>query len=201
MRLLAPALFAVVVCTAPVARATVVMDLTGPELAAVSDAIVHARVLSVKAEATPDARVMTTAELEVIEGLKGVGAGARVRVVYPGGVAKGLGMLVSGQLALEENSECVLYLSRNDASSFIPAAMTLGYFAIKKRDYDGVRIARRTTNGITLVRRVRVAGQVQTVVAEPRDVRAPLTTVLSDIRQDLTAAKVLKREAILGDAR
>jgi hypothetical protein len=183
------------------ALATVVLDLTGPELAAVSDAIVHARVISVRAQATPDARVLTTAEIEVIEGLKGASAGTRLRVIYPGGVASGLGMLVSGQVALSENTECVIYLTKHDNGAFLPAAMTLGYFSVDKRDYDGVRMAQRSTAGVTLVRRVRVAGQVQTVVQEPRALRSPLTILLSDIRKDLQAARTIKREDIIGGGR
>lgn len=183
--------------TATNADATVVMGLTGAELAAVSDAIVHARVIKVTTEATPDARVLTTAELEVIDGLKGVSAGSRVRIVYPGGVARGLGMLVSGQIALSENSECVIYLMRND-DAFLPAAMTLGYFKISKREYDGVRIAQQSTQGLTLVRRMRVGGRMQTVEQSPRELTAPLTAILADIRHDLELARTLDRRVILG---
>ncbi len=198
MKLLSLALGTVLLLFSPHANATVVLDLSGPELAAVSDAIVHARVLRVSAQATPDARVFTTAEIEVIEGLKGASAGTRMKVVYPGGVATGLGMLISGQVALDENSECVIFLTKNDEQSFMPSALTLGFFAIKRRDYDGVRVALRSTRNLTLVRRIKVAGQLQTVIGEPRDVRSPLDVVLSDIRKDMVASKALDRDRILG---
>ncbi|MCC6809717.1 MAG: hypothetical protein IT381_19975 [Deltaproteobacteria bacterium] len=180
------------------AAATVVLDLDGPELAAVADAIVHARVISVEAIASNEGRVITTAVLEVIEGLKGVDTGRRVRVIYPGGVARHLGMLVSGQIALNENTEVVLYLQKNEGDSYLPAAMSLGYFAITRRDYDGVRIAARDTSGITLVRHAKIRGVTQTVVAEPRALRAPLTTVLDDIRKDLEVARRFPKDYVIG---
>lgn len=177
------------------ARGTQVLDLTGPELVVVSDAIVHARVLDVRAIATNEGRVVTEASLEVLEGLKGLQPGARIKVVYPGGQAKALGMLVSGQIALRPGGECVLYLVHNNGV-FTPSALSLGYFNVTQ-GHDGRRVARRNTHGLTLVRRVRVAGMMQTVVREGDEVRAPLSSVVEGIRKDLLLAKRLDRDTVL----
>lgn len=170
------------------ARATTMLELSGPELALRSDAIVHARVVHLGGHVTDQARVFTDAELEVLDGLKGVATGARIRLSYPGGVHGGLGMFVSGQIALEQDSECVVYLSRGPGGVFAPAAMRQGFFSVRRRAYDGVREALRTTEGITLVRRDPKLPGMVSYDDTPKAQKATLLNVLSDIRADLRVA-------------
>ncbi len=169
------------------AEATVAVALGGPELAAISDVIVHARVISVGGHTTmKPLRVFTDAELEVIEPLKGAGVGEHLHVSYPGGVADGLGMMVSGQVALQAQSECVIYLKRMASGALIPAAMTQGYFTVQRRAYDGVRVGYKNTSGLALVEG---RGVLQHLNDKPQELVRPLGQVLDDIRADLVSAQ------------
>ncbi len=184
------------------AHATTVMDLSGPELAAISDVIIHARVLSLSGHITEQARVFTDADLLVIEGLKGVPTGARLKLSYPGGTWRGLGTLVSGQVSLKEGRECVLYLQHAEAGDgYVLSGMRLGFYDVAPREYDGVRIARLSTAGLTLVRRERVLGRFETFIKPGRQISRPLGTVLEQIREDLSTAQRLSKSAILGGQR
>jgi nitrous oxidase accessory protein NosD len=178
------------------AHATVAVELGGPELAALSDVIVHARVVALGGHVQLNPlRVFTDADLEVIEGIKGASAGDRVHVSYPGGVHNGLGMFVSGQVALSANQECVIYLKRATSGAFIPAAMRQGFFAVTKRDYDGVRLGVKNTAGIALLQR---GGGMQRLNETPKQLVRPLGDVLTDIRADLKLAAKIDRQTLMG---
>lgn len=179
------------------AQATVAIALNGPELAAVSDSIVHGRVVNLTGHVDSQSnRVFTDAEIEVLSPLKGASIGTRIRVSYPGGVWGGLGMVVAGQIQLKADHEYVLYLRQHPRGEFMPAAMRQGFYEIQRREYDGIRIAYRSLNGLSLVKRNQGPGFSQ-VAAVPTPMDVPLTTLLDDIRRDLLAASKLDRDAIL----
>jgi hypothetical protein len=182
-------------------HATVVMDLTGPELAAVADVIVHARVEKVSGHLDAQSRVFTDADLLVLDGLKGAEKNARLRMSFPGGSWQGLGMLVSGQVSLHEGREYLLYLHRTPAGHFIPAGMRLGQYVVEKRESDGVEMARMSSEGLTLVRKQKVHGAMRMVVSDERIVSKTLAAVLADIRRDILASRKLSRDAIVGSQR
>lgn len=180
------------------AQATVAIALDGPELAAVSDVIVHARVMKVSGHVDSSTnRVFTDALLEVVLPLKGSTVGTTLAVTYPGGEVNGLGMMVSGQIKLHENKEYVLYLSRISSGELIPAAMRQGFYEVVLRDYDGVRMAHRSMQGLSLVKRAKGSGLTQ-VVSTPTPLQVPLQTLVADIKRDLSAAAKLDRTQLIG---
>ena len=181
---------------AQTAHATVAIELSGPELAAVSDVIVHARVVSVGGHVQLNPlRVFTDAELDVIEGVKGVAPGQRIHVTFPGGVHNGLGMYVSGQVALTADQECVIFLSRTSDGRYFPSAMRQGYFAVQKRDYDGVRLGVKNTSGLALMQR---HGPSQTLNEIPQRLVRPLGQVLEEIRADVKTSASIDPKSIIG---
>jgi hypothetical protein len=168
------------------AQATVMIDLDGPQLAKYSDAIVYARVISVKGFVRSDARVLTEAHLMVLESLKGIAAGQQIKVVYGGGEAMGLAMRLDGEVTLRENTDVVLYLRHGlTPDSWGPAAMRLGFFEIVRRPYDGVRIANRNTRGLDLAIRSPLPPMRTIVDSAPRITTAPLVDVMDAIRADI----------------
>lgn len=185
-----------IVLWARVAQATVAVELGGPELVALSDVIVHARVVALGGHVQLNpTRVFTDADLQVIEGVKGARAGELLHVTFPGGVHSGIGMYVSGQVTLNAQTECVIYLRRANEGKLIPAAMRQGFFAVQRRDYDGVRVGVKNTAGLALLQR---KGKVQTLNETPKLLVRPLGQVLEEIRSDMKAAEALDPNAIVG---
>lgn len=93
-----------------VARATTVIYRTDGELVALSQRVVHARVLS--STSTADAiGIVTVTRLAILEDLTGVGSGV-IEVREPGGEIAGRGLWVPGAPRFVEGEEVVLCLER-----------------------------------------------------------------------------------------
>jgi hypothetical protein len=114
---------------AVVVRATTLQQLTLPEMARKSTAIVRARVVSSHG-ALYGADVYTVYRLEVLEPWKG-GVGPS-EVAVPGGVAQGIRQEVAGAPTLRAGQEYVLFLwtSRSGWTQII--GLTQGLFTVQR---------------------------------------------------------------------
>lgn len=187
---------ALVFLAAGSAHATVAVELGGPELASLSDVIVHARVVTLSGHVSLNPmRVFTDADLQVIESVKGATAGEVLHVSYPGGVHNGIGMYVSGQVTLAPDQECVIYLRRSSEGTLIPSAMRQGYLAVQRREYDGVRVGVKNTSGLALLQR---NGSVQRLNETPKLLVRPLAQLMDEIRADMKISEHLEPNAIVG---
>jgi hypothetical protein len=135
------------------AEAATVLAMTVEELAAGSDRVVRARVVSQRTEFDPgQGFVYRITTLEVLEDLRGEGPG-EVVVRQLGGEAAGRGLLIDGDADLREGEEVVLFLSRGDPREPVMhlKGLSLGRFSIERRR-DGPPMAVRGLEGLQLVR-------------------------------------------------
>lgn len=135
------------------AEAATVLALTVEELAAGSDRVVRARVVSQQTEVDADRGfVHRLTTLEILEDIRGEGP-ARVVLRQLGGEAGGAGLFLSGDADLSPGEEVVLFLSarREGATVVHLHGLSLGRFRIE-RDAGGPVLAVRSLSGLNLVR-------------------------------------------------
>lgn len=126
------------------AHATTLLALDVPGLATRSDAVVRGRVVSTRARITGDgARIMTDAEIDVLEVLKGPAA-AHVTVMQPGGVVGDVGQVVHGVAAFVPGEEVVVFLEARGARATV-TGMLQGRFVVDRQ--AAAPIARQQADG------------------------------------------------------
>ncbi len=102
------------------------------EVARTSDAVVRGRVAAVASRATRDGRIVTEAEIAVLDAWKGA-PDATVRVVVPGGRIAGLAMHVDAAPTFTPGEEVVVFLSRGGATWYVNG-LALGKYRIEGAD-------------------------------------------------------------------
>jgi hypothetical protein len=105
-----PLTLALLLCDARAARATTVLYRTDGELVALSQRVVHARVLSTASEADASG-VVTVTRLAVLEDFTGIGTGI-FEVREPGGQVAGRGQWIPGTPQFVAGQDVVLCLER-----------------------------------------------------------------------------------------
>ncbi len=124
------------------ADATTIAYRTDAELVALSERVVHARVISTSSEvATDGAAVFTVTRLAIIEDLTGVGTGV-IEVREAGGRTSRLGMWVPGAPQFAVGEDVVLCLERGNGS-LRSVAMAFSAFHVRPQpDGTGPRLDR-----------------------------------------------------------
>ncbi len=126
---------AAVLASAPV-WATTMLALDLAALTRSSDAVVHGRVARVESRWTGDKlRIVTDAEIEVIDAVKGE-VGKTVRLVSPGGVVGDIGQKVHGSPNFTRGEEVVVFLEARPGGTFLVTGMSQGKFRVE-RSSDG----------------------------------------------------------------
>jgi hypothetical protein len=184
MRLLL-ALLAALVSTP--ARASVVLDLTLPEMIDKSSCIVHGTVEDVRAAWGPEKReIFTRVRLRVAEAWKcpaGVVAKRAVVVRQLGGTVEGVSMAVPGAPEFTQGEEVIVFLSpaRGEAGAYVLVA--LGASKITVEPASGAQ--RRVTRNLEGLAFARAESGKPVRVAPPRPAAWPET--LSDLLRALRA--------------
>ena len=138
------------VVAAPVARATVAVELQRPQLVADADLVVRVTVLDHRSAWNADnTAILTWTRLRVTEYLKGSGP-AELTLRQMGGEAEGMVQYVPGDPRLATGTDAVLFLRRGDAVTFL-TAMAQSVFLID-RGVDGGSYVRRDLTGLTFAR-------------------------------------------------
>ena len=156
---------------APPAAATVLQALDVDTLAGLSQAVVHARVLTTHVEWNDSVTMpITVIELEVLEVLDGsVGPRARLRVTTPGGAIDGIALDYAGRPRFTPGSETVVFLTEPRTGAFIPVGLVQGTLQLGPRLADGRRLLRRN------MQRAEMVGTAE----------RPFPTDLGDLRETL----------------
>ena len=118
-----------VLAAAAAARATTIPYLTDSELIAVSDRVVHGRVVEVRTESGPGATIHTVARIAVIEDFTGVGD-AVIEVREIGGELNGRRMFVPGAATYLVGQEVVLCLEETGQATLRSVAMSFAKFDV-----------------------------------------------------------------------
>ena len=166
---------------APPASATVLQALDVDTLAGLSQAVVHARVLTTHVEWNDSVTMpITVIELEVLEVLDGsIGPRARLRLTTPGGAIDGIALDYAGRPRFTPDSETVIFLTETRTGEFIPVGLVQGTLQVGPPLVDGRRLLRRDMQGAATV------GTAE----------RPFPTELNDLRQTLR----LRPRSLTGD--
>lgn len=141
--------------TSPVDSSTA-LELGMDDLAELSDAVVHARVVGL--ESWKDGIAWTRVELEVVEAWKGE-RDQTIELVQPGGFTGDFGTLVFGMPRFEQGEEVAVFLTEQDGAPRV-VGLSQGKFRI-----DAEGILSRDLSGLAFAR---VGGH-----RVPRAIRAP----------------------------
>jgi hypothetical protein len=138
------------VFAAPVAQATVAVELQRPQLVTDADLVVRVTVLDHRSAWNGDnTAILTWTRLRVTEYLKGSGP-AELTLRQMGGEAEGMVQYVPGDPRLASGTDAVLFLRRGDGVTFL-TAMAQSVFYID-RGTDGGAYVRRDLAGLTFAR-------------------------------------------------
>lgn len=131
MRLVCTTAAIVIVATAAIAAASVVVPLSIEQLAGKSTRVVHGKVISKHSSWTRDHHLVTITEIAVAEALKGA-ADTGVLVRTRGGLADGVGEQVSGEAQFVVGEEVVIFLhpSRVTDGSYSVIGLAQGKFTV-----------------------------------------------------------------------
>ena len=167
---LAALLLAALLAATP-ASATVLQALDVDTLAGLSQAVVHARVLTTHVEWNDSVTMpITVIELEVLEVLDGsVGPRAWLRVTTPGGAIDGIALDYAGRPHFTPGGETVVFQTEPRSGNFIPVGLVQGTLQVGPRRGDGRRPLQRHLQGAAM------AGTTE----------RPFPTDLEDLRQTL----------------
>jgi hypothetical protein len=123
---------ALLLCSAPLSRATTLLRQDLSALVQSSDLIVHGNVHSMNSRWSSDhRRIVTDVELDVVEALKG-SPSSRVTVLQPGGDVGDIGQRVEGLAAFDVGEEVFLFLQRHGTERYRVSGMAQGKFHIER---------------------------------------------------------------------
>jgi hypothetical protein len=155
-----------------VADATTALFLSREDLVRISDVVARVRVgKAVSGETEDKAAIVTRTEIEVTQFLKGSGS-SHVVVQQFGGTYNGKTQRVLGDGKLVPGEDAVVFLKRGDKG--------VSYFSVLAQSVyhvDEKGMARRSLDGLTLVKRAGDRMQQVMVVEQPETVESLMTDV------------------------
>lgn len=150
------------------AHATSLLEARVPEMAARSERVVLARVVSVRSDkvdttrergvVVKGARVVTTTELQVIRTLKGAETPTVVTLAELGGTAgegtQRITQTIHGMPSWRAGEEVVVFLERTDTGRLVVSSLSRGKYTVERRA-DGQVIVTRAADDLFVVGRHR----------------------------------------------
>ncbi len=166
---------------APVAHAALTVALSMRELTASSDVIVVGTVVDTECKWDLRRRIVTDAEVQVAEVLRGrVEVGDELVVRTLGGEIDDLGMRVEGEAVLEDGQRAIFFLRRRAGVDYLrPVGMSQGVMPLQRR--NGHDIVIPGGGGSALVDRVSTGELVDAPAAIVHETE--MSTVLDEIRR------------------
>lgn len=170
---LRPALLALVAALllslglASTSQASVVEALDLETLVKESDDVIVARVISQRSHYDERGTIVTDYVMQVERTEKGATTpGAAVTVRQLGGVVEGRGMRIAGEPGFEPGERVVIFGKRNGKTYLRPVGMAQG--AVRTYEQNGVRYARSSSQGLTLLRAGDKSRAAKSAVSAPR---------------------------------
>ncbi len=150
------------------AHATSLLEMRVPEMAARSERVVLARVVSVRSDrvdttrehgaVVKGARVLTTTVLEVVRTLKGAASPTTVTLAELGGSAgegeRRITQTIHGMPVWRVGEEAVVFLERADTGRLVVSSLSRGKYTVDRRA-DGQVIVSRAADDLFVVGRHR----------------------------------------------
>jgi hypothetical protein len=187
---LRPALLALVAAltlslgSATTTRASVVEALDLEALVQESDDVIVARVMSERSHYDERGTIVTDYVMQVERTEKGATVpGAAVTVRKLGGIVDGRGMRIAGEPGFELGERVVLFGKRGGKTYLRPVGMAQG--AVRTYEQGGVRYARSSSQGLTLLRK----GDKSRTAASAVSAHRKLDDLMNDVRSLVAAQK------------
>jgi hypothetical protein len=166
------AFFVAAAAAAPIARATVAVEVPLEDLAREADAIVHGVVTRVGTRMVARGGSLdpnTVVRIRVHEWIKGSG-GRRVRLVELGGVGRDVGLAISGSPQYRPGEEVIVFIALH-AGVAHTLDLAQGRFVVRRNVPDGQVVVTRDLRGIGFAR---FDAKGITIDATPRRTSLPL---------------------------